>query len=207
MGIAGLARARLAREDGCKGASGLIAGFVAGAGSQALESGLDGGEVVERIEAVGATAKFAGGLRATEHEKAEDGGLVAAKIEHGANPMLVLGNAGVADRSDKSEVFKRMESLADLFFGEIEDGIPAGALVARVKQGVEGEGIVLWRGDLFLDERAKDAELVGRKLHGYKVATGEGAVGREIMKNNLCRRTSCYFSMKIECGQSCRMRT
>jgi hypothetical protein len=183
MGIASLARARLTREDACKGA-GLIAGFVAGgASSQALECGLNGGEVVERIEAVGATAKFAWSLGTAEHEEAEDGGLVAAKIEHGANPMLVLGNASVADRSDKSEALKKMEGLANLFFRQIEDRVAAGALVARVKQGVEGEGIVLWRGDLFLDERAENAELVGRKLHGYKVATGEGAVGREIMKN------------------------
>jgi hypothetical protein len=175
MGIAGLARARLAREDDGKGAGGLISCFVdGGACSQALESGLDGGEVVERIEAVSATAKFAWSLGAAEHEEAEDGGFIAAKIEHGTNPMLVLGNAGVADRSDKSEVFKRMEGLANLFFRQIEDRVAAGALVARVKQGVEGEGVVLWRGDLFLDERAEDAELVGRELHGYKVATVRG---------------------------------
>ena len=37
------------------------------AGGQALESGLDGGEVVEGVEAVGAAAEFAGSLRAAEH--------------------------------------------------------------------------------------------------------------------------------------------
>jgi len=179
MGIAGLARTRLAREDGGQGASGLVAGFVdGGAGGQALESGLDSGEVVEGVETVGAAAEFAGGLGATEHEEAEDGGLVAAKIEDGADPMLVLGDTGIADGRDEGEVFKGMEGLADLFFGEIEDRIAAGALVACVKQGVEGEGVVLWRGDLFLDERAEDPELGGIKVHRYKVATGEGAVGR-----------------------------
>jgi hypothetical protein len=71
-----------------------------------------------------------------------------------------------------------MEGLADLFFGEIEHGVAAGALVACVEQRVEGKGIVLWRGDLFFDKRAEDAELCGIKVHGYKVATGEGAVGR-----------------------------
>jgi hypothetical protein len=71
-----------------------------------------------------------------------------------------------------------MEGLADFFFSEVEHRVSAGALVARVKQRVEGEGVVLWRGDLFFDERAEDAELGGIKVHGYKVATGEGAVGR-----------------------------
>jgi hypothetical protein len=126
---------------------------------------LDGGEVVEGVEAVGAAAEFAGGLGPAEHEKAEDGGLVAAKIEHGADPMLVLGDAGVADGADEGEVFKRMERLADLFLCEIEDGVAAGALVARVNQCVDGEGVVLWRGDLFFDERAQDSELMGREMH------------------------------------------
>ncbi len=106
-------------------------------------------------------------MGAAEHEEAEDSSLVAAKIEDGANLMLVLGDAGVADRGDKCEVFKGMEGLANFFFSEIENGVPAGTLVARVKQGVEGQGIILRRGDLFFDERAQDAELGEIKLHGY----------------------------------------
>ena len=106
-------------------------------------------------------------MGAAQYEEAENGGLVAAEIEYGAGPMLVLGDAGVADGSDKGEVFKGVEGLADLFFGEIEDRIAAGALVAGVKQGVEGERVVLWRRDLFFDERTKDAELPGREMHGY----------------------------------------
>jgi hypothetical protein len=153
MSVAGLARARLAREDGRQGAGGLVAGFVrAGAGCQALNGGLDGGQVVEGVETVGAAAEFAWSLRSAEHEKAEHGGLVAAKVEDGADPMLVLGNPGVADRSDQAEVFKGMDGLADLFFREIEHGVATGALVARIKQSVERQGIVLWRGDFFFDE-------------------------------------------------------
>jgi hypothetical protein len=177
MGIAGLARAWLSRKDGGKGA-GLIAGFIAnGAGGQALEGGLNGAEIVEGVETVGAAAEFAGGLRAAEHKEAKDGGLVAAKVEDGADSMLIFGNSGIADRGDESEVFKRMEGLTNLFFSEIEHGIAAGALVAGVKQGVEGEGVVLWRGDLFLDERAEDAELMGREMHGLRVPQITGWVG------------------------------
>jgi hypothetical protein len=198
MGIACLARSRLTRKDGAKRAHGLIARFVGGvAGGHALESGLDGGEVVKAVQTVGAAAEFARGLRAPQHKEAEDGGLVAAEIEHGADSMLILRDARVTDRSDKGEIFKGMEGLAYLFFGEIEDGVPAGALVARVKQRVEGEGVVLWRGDLFFNERAEDAELMGREMHRYKGATGEGVTGRADNEEHVCRRTSCYFSMKI----------
>jgi hypothetical protein len=118
-------------------------------------------------------------LRAAEHKEAKDGGLVAAKVEDGADSMLIFGNSGIADRGDESEVFKRMEGLTNLFFSEIEHGIAAGALVAGVKQGVEGEGVVLWRGDLFLDERAEDAELMGREMHGLRVPQITGWVGDE----------------------------
>src|SRR5260370_8819306 len=97
MGIASLARARLAREDGGQGASGLVAGFVdGGAGGQALESGLDSGEVVEGVETVCAAAEFAVGLGLAQHEEAEDGGLFAARVEDGARPMLVLWDTGIA---------------------------------------------------------------------------------------------------------------
>jgi hypothetical protein len=130
---------------------------------------LDSGEVLEGVEAVGATAKLAGGLRASEHEEAEEGGLVAAEIEDSADAVLILGNAAVAYGGGEGEVFERVKGLADLIFAEVEDRVAAGALVARVDEGVEGERIVLGRGDLFFDEGAEDAELDGVELHIYKV--------------------------------------
>jgi hypothetical protein len=130
---------------------------------------LDGGEIVKGEEAVGATAKLAGGLRASQHEEAENGRLVAAEIENGADAVLIFGDAAVADGGGEGEVFEGMEGLADLVFGEVEDGIAAGALVARVDESIEGEGIVLGRGDLFFDEGAEDAELDRVELHTYKV--------------------------------------
>ena len=106
MGIAGLAGAGLAGQNGGEGA-GFVAGCVGdGPGREALEGGLDGGEVVEGVEAVGAAAKLAGGLRTAEHEEAQDGGLVAAEVEDGADKVLVLGDASVADRGDEREIFE-----------------------------------------------------------------------------------------------------
>ncbi len=42
-----------------------------------IEGGVDGSEIVELVEAVGAGAQLAGGLRAAEKEDAEDGDFVA----------------------------------------------------------------------------------------------------------------------------------
>jgi hypothetical protein len=169
----------LAGED-----SGEWAGFVAsgvgrGASGQALEGGLNGGEVVEAVEAIGPAAKFAGGLRATEEKETENGGLVTAQVQDGADAVLVLGDAGVANRSYESEVFKRVERLANLFLGEIEDRVAAGALVARVHQGVEREWVVFCCRDLFFNERAEDTELDGVEVHVYKGAIAEGSVGTD----------------------------
>jgi hypothetical protein len=182
MGVSGLARAGLARENRGERAGALIdnltvnliAGFVGrGPGGQTLERRLDRAEVVEGVEAIGAAAEFAWSLGAAQHQEAEDRSLVAAKVEDGADAVLVLGYASVADGRDESEIFKAVESLTDLLFRKVENGIAAGALIAGVHQGVERERIVFRRRNLFFDEGAEDAELVSRELHDYKGATGE----------------------------------
>jgi hypothetical protein len=180
MDVAGLAGTGLAGENNSERA-GFVVGWVgSGASREALERGLDSGQVVEGVETVGATAKFAGGLGAAEHEEAEDSGLVAAQVEDGADTVLVLGDAhgwfseAVADRGDEGEVFERVEGLTNLLLGEIEHGIAAGALIARVNQRVQRERIVFGRSDLFFDEGAEDTELVGREMHVYRVPQENG---------------------------------
>jgi hypothetical protein len=65
------------------------------------------------------------------------------------------------------------------FLGEIEDRVAAGALVARVHQGVEREWVVFCCRDLFFNERAEDTELDGVEVHVYKGAIAEGSVGTD----------------------------
>ena len=173
MGVAGLAGAGLAREKDEERAGGLRvwrSGGVAGggAGGQTVEGGGDGAEVVEGEHAVGAGAELAGGLGAAEDEEAEERGLVAAEVEDGADAVLVLGDAGVAVGGGEALLFEGVEGLADGLFVEVEDGVAAGALVAGVEKRVEGERIVLGRGDLFFDEGAEDAELNLVEMHIYK---------------------------------------
>jgi hypothetical protein len=64
-----------------------------------------------------------------------------------------------------------VEGLADFVFGEIKDRVAAGSLVACVDEGVEGERVVLGRGDLFFDEGTENAELNAVEMHNYKGAT------------------------------------
>ena len=179
MSIAGFARARLTGEDSGEWAR-FVAGSVGrGASGKALEGGLNSGEVVEAVEAIGPAAQFAGGLRAAEEKETENGGLVASQVQDRADAVLVLGDAGVANRSYESEVFKRVKRLANLFLAEIEDRFAAGPLVARVDQGVEREWVVFWCGDLFFNQRAEDTELDGIEVHVYKGAIAEGSVGTD----------------------------
>jgi hypothetical protein len=164
MGVAGFAGAGLTREDCGEGAgAGGVGGYVAGC--KTLKGGLDGGDVVEGVETLGAAAELAGGLRAAEDEEAEDGGLVAAEIKDGADAVLVLGDAGVVNGGGEREVFQGVEGLANFVFGELEDGVAAGFLVAGVDQSVEREGVVLWGGNLFFDESSEDTELGGVEPH------------------------------------------
>lgn len=186
MGEASLAgtgvRGELEGEWG--GAARVAFGFGGGAGGQAVQGGLDGGEVIEGEEAVGAGAEFAWSLRAAEEEEAEQGGLIAAEVEDGAGTVLVLGDACVVHGGDERESFEHVEGGADVAFGEVEDGIAAGALVAGVDEGVEREGVLLGRGDLLLDEGAEDAEADGieRIAEGGGVGGGAGHMGRVIME-------------------------
>lgn len=168
MDVAGFAGAGLARKHkGERAGAGIWGGWIGGfTMSEAFEGGLDGGNVVEAVEAVGTAAQFAGSLRAAEKQEAEDGRLVAAEIEDGAGTVLELGDAGVADRGGKSEIFEGVEGLTNLLLVQIEDGIAAGTLVAGGEKRIEGEGVDLGRGDLFFNESAENAELDGIERHG-----------------------------------------
>jgi len=69
---------------------------------QVLQAGLHGAQVVERMHALGAGAKFAGRLGAAKQQDAEDGDLVTIEVEGFLEPVFVLGDAAVrsADVAD-----------------------------------------------------------------------------------------------------------
>jgi len=60
-----------------------------------LQAGLHGAQVVERMHAFSAGAKFAGSLRAAQQQNAKDGNFVTIKIESFLEAVLVLGDAAV----------------------------------------------------------------------------------------------------------------
>ncbi len=86
------------------------------------------------VKAVGAAAEFARGLRPTQHQQAEDGGLVTAQVQHSADAVLELGHAAVVHGGGEVEVGEGVERLADFVLGEFEHRVAARALVAGVDQ-------------------------------------------------------------------------
>jgi hypothetical protein len=169
VSVTGLAGAGLTREDSGERAGGGRGRFRGRfASSEAVKCGLDPGEIVEGIKTLGASAKLAWRLGAAEHEKAEDCGLVASQVKDGANAVLVLRDAGIVESGDEVLVLKGMERLADLVFGEVEDGVATGLLITGVDECVQGERVVLRCGDLFFDEGAENAGLNGIEHHTYE---------------------------------------
>jgi hypothetical protein len=189
VGIARFAGPWLARQNDGESAK-FVAGRVGeGTVCEPLQSGLDSFEIVKGIKTIGAAAEFAGSLGTAKHKKTKDGGFIAAKVENRTDAVLVLGYARIVDGGDEREVLKRMESLPNLLFGQVQYGIAAGALVARVDQSVERERIIFRRGDLFFDQGAENAELQGIEAHIYisiriyQAAMENGLPGRRIMRN------------------------
>ncbi len=163
MGVAGLLGAGLAPKNFDERGLAL---------HQVLQAGLHGVEIVERMHAFGAGAKFAGSLRTAQEQNAEDGDFVAIEVESFLEAMLVLGDAAVrgADGADQGLSIERMQGLADGGFAEIRDGLAIRFLVAGVEEGVQRERVVFGSSDFFFDERAEDAALdfVQENIHGVK---------------------------------------
>ena len=123
-----------------------------------MQCGLHGIEILEVVHTLGASAEFAGRLRAAEEEDAKNGDFVAVEIESFVEAMLVFGDAAVAAGGAGEELLaERAEGVADGVFIEGEDGFAIGFLVAGVEEGVEGERVVFRSGDFFFDEGAEDA--------------------------------------------------
>ena len=153
-------------ENRCKRASFATGWVSGGAACEAFDGGLDGGEVVERIKAVGAAAEFPGvwGPRRSERQRMAVSS--RRRLRTVLDVVFVFGDAGIARTGVmRCSIFKGVEGLADFFFGEIQDRVAAVALIAGVDQGVEGERVVFGRGDLFFYKGAEDAELNGVEMH------------------------------------------
>ena len=160
MRVAGFFGARLAREDFDERRLTI---------HQEVERGVDGVQVVELVEAIGARAEFAGSLRTAEEEDAEQGDFVAVEIEDVCEAMFELGDAAVGGGgAGEALLLERMESAADGVFVELHDRIAIGFLVGGVQEGVQRERVVVGSGDFFFDEGAEDAGFDGvrGKVHG-----------------------------------------
>ena len=165
MRVAGFLGPGLARENAGKGR------FAVGEAIESRDNVVEGFEVVH---AVGAAAEFAGSLRSAEQQYADDGDFAAVEVEDFLQAMLKLGHTAVraAGWTSHSLFLQRGQGIANCGFVESHHWIAIVFLIAGVNQGVEGERVVVGRGDVFFDQGAQDAgfdfsEDMHRKLQFY----------------------------------------
>ena len=159
MGVARLLCSGLARQHGRERRLPL---------HQLLQTGQHVGDFVERMQALGAAAQFAGSLRPAQQQHTHQRRLGATEIERLAQPMLVLGHAAIRGprAAGQPHIFKPMQSLAHRFFIQIHDRLAVGALIACVHQRVQRERIVVGRGRFFFHESAQYAGFGGGEYNG-----------------------------------------
>jgi hypothetical protein len=129
------------------------------------------------VQALGASAQFAGSLRAAQQQHADKRRLRAVEVEDLAQPMLVLVDAAVGGTraASQMQIFQAMQRLAHLLLIEGHHRLAVGALIAGVDERVEREGIVLRRGHFFFNECAQDAGLRrGKNERSSRVWIGRG---------------------------------
>src|SRR6185312_1026638 len=142
--------------------------------AQSRERRLDVGHISERRHATRARTKLARGLRPPQKQLARDGKLLLVELQRSifgvAEAMLVLGDATPEAGSLHHEVLlrKHIQGALDSALIELEHRITVALLIARIDQRVQGERVLIRRGDLLLDETADDAGFVRSELdvHG-----------------------------------------
>jgi hypothetical protein len=152
-----LLRAGLARED-------LDDGRIVF--HEALQRGVDFIQVIEVVHAFGTAAEFAGSLRATQKQFAEDGGFETREVEGFLKAMLVFCDAAIHVVSAAGKVFfgEGAQGILNSGVVEIHGWISIGFLVTGVDERVEGKRIVIGSGDFLFDEGAEDTSFDGREM-------------------------------------------
>ena len=169
---------------------------------QEIEGGMDGVQVVERVHALGARSEFAWRLGATEEQDADQGGLVAMEIEDVGEAMLVFCDAAVGGGGAGEALFAEgVEGAADGVFVEIHHRLAIGFLVGGVLEGVEGERVIVGRGDFFFDEAAEDAGFGGREVESHLIMIHDGLVGLAGAERAYCA-ASCFMNSRTSKGGS-----
>jgi hypothetical protein len=139
---------------------------------EALKSRIHFGEIVETVHAFRAGAEFAGSLRAAEQKSAEQRRFAAIEVEGFLEAMLVFRDAAIegVGRAGQTVFFEAANGLTRSFIVELHDRIAIRFLIAGIDQGVQRKRVVVGRGDVLLDQRAKDASFrfVENEIHGKK---------------------------------------
>src|ERR1700733_4398830 len=109
MGVTGLFGAGLASQDGDERRVAL---------GELFKAGEDVADFFKAMQAFGAIAELAGGLRAAQEQDADQSGFRAGKVEGFAQPVLVFGDAAIGGARSAGEalVFKAAQGKANFLF-------------------------------------------------------------------------------------------
>ena len=122
------------------------------------------------MQAVGALLELARGLRAAEHEHAEDGDLVVREPERLLHELPVLDAAAALPRREPRPLLppEALQRLADRLLVVVDDGVAVRRLVAGEPQRVQRQRVGVGRRSLLLDQAAEHPDLDGVRVHEPK---------------------------------------
>ena len=137
--------------------------------TQALQVRVDGADPIERRHPLGSGPQLASGLWSSQKQHGDQRQLTFVESEALTEDMAITGHGapvrGIHEPNQAGVPQRRDRHLDDvLAIGD--DRLPIRGLVTRHDQGVEGKGVLLWGGQLLLDEAADNPTLLSAQLHG-----------------------------------------
>ena len=135
----------------------------------------------------------------------EQAEILAAQIEDHVETALIavfgqMHNGGIGNQTTVGAV--PPEDVGDGGVIELHEGLAVGGLIASGDEGIERHRVVIREGDLFFDEAAEDADLLGRKGGwdgggGGFCGHGEGLLngGQEGEFLRKCRSGACWVQI------------
>ena len=133
-----------------------LAGKNGDEGRVALHQQAKGGvhrlEILKGVHAVGARAQFAGSLRPTKEQDAQQRDFVTVEVKRFIEAVLEFGDTAIRIGGAHEELIgEGAQRLADGILVKRHNGIAIRLLIAGVQESIKGERIVFRRGDFFFN--------------------------------------------------------
>src|SRR6185295_18144665 len=128
---------------------------------------MHGGDVGKVVKTLSPLLQLSRRLWAAQHEHGEDRSLRLVEPERIVQQVAVLAGAAASPAGEPGPAAQSeaAQALDDRGLVVVDDRIAVGRLIAGEAQGVEREGVLIWRDPLLFDQAAEDADLDGVGLH------------------------------------------